>query len=91
MEKYILTLLLFVCLMAQLPLYTGSLYWLLFLMLAYVFTFPNGPVHSIRARLAERKQASTTGCSHCQKPINQQDVLCSSCKLELSLRGNHWN
>jgi hypothetical protein len=91
MEKYLLTLLLFICLLMQLPLHTGSLYWFLFLILAYVFTFPGGPVQSIRLRLAERQQASTTPCSHCQKQINAQDVMCASCKLELSLRGNHWN
>lgn len=87
MELYWLGLGLFLFLFAQTTVITSPLYWLSFFILIYVFTYPRGPAQSIHKRIIERRTAPKVPCSHCEKPINAQDVMCFSCKLQLSLGG----
>ncbi|EAR09276.1 hypothetical protein [Reinekea blandensis] len=89
MEIYWLGLTLFLFFFVQAPLYTGPLYWISFLVLTYVFTFPGGPAQSIHRRLKERRHQPRVPCAHCQQLINAQDVICAPCKLELSLGARH--
>lgn len=85
MGIYWLGLVLFLFLLANAPLQTGPLFWLMLIVLIYVFTFPGGPAQSIKARLRSRRKSRKKTCVHCHQSINDQDVLCHPCKLELTL------
>lgn len=88
MSKYLMTLVLFVALFAQVPVHTGSVFWLYFLLLVYVLTFPSGPAQSVKRRLRNRKKREHHPCAHCQRQILKQDPLCMHCQLELSFGGH---
>ena len=88
MEIMLLTLILCLFLAIPIQIHVGSVYWLTYLVLVYFITFPSGPVQQIIKRIKERKEANNVECSRCRKEINEMDVMCTSCKLELSY-GSH--
>ncbi len=86
MEMWILLFSLFVLLFAQLPIHVGEEYWLVFLILVYLITFPTGPVQRFKDRLHERKHGHKQPCELCGTPVHEEDLLCPMCKLEASYR-----
>lgn len=84
MEITLLGIVLCVFLFFKVPLNVGSLYWLTFLFIVYLVSFPSGPVQQIKKRLRERPLAGTHRCSRCENDVNNQDLMCSQCKLELA-------
>jgi hypothetical protein len=88
MEIMLLTLILCLFLAIPIQIHVGSMYWVTYLVLVYFITFPSGPVQQIIKRIKERKEAEKVECQRCQNTINEMDVICSACKLEMSY-GSH--
>ncbi len=88
METKLLTLLLCLFLIIPIQIHVGSFYWLVYLALVYLITFPSGPVQQMRKHRRERRKAGQTTCQHCGGAINEMDVICINCKLEMSY-GSH--
>lgn len=86
MEITLLGIVLCLFLLVKIPVHVGSLYWLTFLFIVYLVSFPSGPVQQIKKRIRERPHAGIKTCSHCDNQVNEQDLMCSQCKLELAHR-----
>lgn len=88
MEIMLLTLILCLFLAIPIQIHVGSMYWVTYLVLVYFITFPSGPIQQIVKHIQERKEAGKVECKRCQNTINEMDVICSACKLEVSY-GSH--
>jgi hypothetical protein len=85
MEIKLLTIALCLFLLIPIQIHVGSAYWLSYLVLVYFITFPSAPVPQILKRLKDRHTADRVVCSHCDELINEMDVMCSPCKIEVSM------
>ena len=88
METKLLTLLLCLFLIIPIQIHVGSFYWIAYLALVYIITFPSGPVQQMLKHRRDRKKVGQSICEKCGSKVNQMDTICNDCKLEISY-GSH--